>query len=78
MRSRWITGGDSCTMIYQNCGDAQGKRKPGKERPVQAKEAYDWKNRHASQSGEVERRKVAKSVSQVPRKAAIEYIIPVP
>ena len=78
MRSRWTTGGDSCTVIYQNCGDAQGKREPEMEKPVQAMELYDQKTCHARQKRDVERRKVAKSASQVPRKAAIVYIIPVP
>ena len=35
-RSRWITGGDSCTMCTQNCGDACGEHEPGKRKPVQA------------------------------------------
>ena len=65
-------------MIYQNCGDAQGKWEPEKEKPVQAEELHERKTRHARRSRDVERIKVAKSMSQVPRKAAIVYITPVP
>ena len=48
------------------------------ERPVQAKEEVRRQIRVSIQKRDAERNKVAKRVSQVPRKAAIAYIIPVP
>ena len=78
MRSRWTAGGDSCTMIYQNCGDACGERKPEKEKPVQAKEVSGWKTRRISQRRDAERTRVGKRVSRLPRKAAIVSYEPVP
>ena len=78
MRSRWITGGNSCTILYQNCGDAQGKHEPGKERPVQASEVYDRQIRHISRGCDVERMEVVKHIEFASRKAAIVCIVPVP
>ena len=78
MRSRWITGGDSCTAVSQNCGDACGKREPEKEKPVQAEEVLDRQIRPVSQSCDADRNRVEKPVSHVPRKAAIDYTVPVP
>ena len=78
MRSRWTTGGDSCTAWQQNCGDACGKREPGKESPVQAQQAVQRKNRAPGRGCNVDRKKVGKPVIRVPRKAAIVYHVPVP
>ena len=58
-------------MIKQNCGDTEGEPEPGMEKPVQAKEEYDWQIRSPMQKRDVERTKVAKLMSHVPRKAAI-------
>ena len=78
MRSRWITGGDSCTICVQNCGDACGECKPGMKRPVQAKEEMSWQIRSSIQKRDVDRKIVGKYMSHVPRKAAIVYTVPVP
>ena len=48
------------------------------ERLVQAEEVSHRKNRVISQRRDVERNKVAKRVSHVPRKAAIVLCVPVP
>ncbi len=48
------------------------------ESPVQAEERYSRENRDATQSREANRKRVGKSVSQLPRKAAIAYMMPVP
>ena len=60
MRSRWTAGGDSCTAIYQKCGDASGKCRWGKERPVQAEEGTCRQIRMSTQERYAERRIVAK------------------
>ena len=78
MRSRWTAGGDSCTAIYQKCGDASGKCEPGKERPVQAEEGSYRQTRMTTRGRDAERRIVAKHTDRVPRKAAIVYMVPVP
>ena len=65
-------------MVKQNCGDTEGESEPGKEKPVQAKEEYGRQNRRTIQSRNAERTKVAKQASQLSRKAAIVFIIPVP
>ena len=78
MRSRWTTGGDSCTMIQQNCGDTEGKREPGEERPVQAQEEAERQIHPLVRRREAERTRVAKPVSRLSRKAAMACIIPVP
>ena len=78
MLSRWTAGGDSCTAIYQKCGDASGKCGPGKERPVQAEEGTCRQIRMSTQERYAERRIVAKHTDRVPRKAAIVYMVPVP
>ena len=48
------------------------------EEPVQAKEPSDRQIRSIRQKRDVERTKVAKRVSHVPRKAAIVFYVPVP
>ena len=48
------------------------------ERLVQAEEVSGRKTRQISQRRDVERTKVAKRVSHVPRKAAIVLYVPVP
>ena len=78
MRSRWITGGNSCTIIYQKCGDACGEHKPEKEKPVQARELSDRQIRLTRRCGDAERTVVVKHADLVPRKAAIAYMTPVP
>ena len=65
-------------MIKQNCGDTEGEPEPGMEKPVQAKEEYDWQNRRTIQKREADRKRVGKQVSQLSRKAAIAYMAPVP
>ena len=65
-------------MIKQNCGDTEGEPEPGMEKPVQAKEEYDWQIRHTIQKRDADRIRVEKSMSHVPRKAAIVYYVPVP
>ena len=49
-----------------------------KEKPVQAEEVLDRQIRPVSQSCDADRIKVEKPVSHVPRKAAIDYTVPVP
>ena len=78
MRSRWTTGGDSCTAWQQNCGDACARHEPGEERPVQAEQGEERKNRPPTRGRDAERKKVAKHAERVPRKAAIVYHVPVP
>ena len=65
-------------MIKQNCGDTEGEPEPGMERPVQAKEECNWQIRCTIQKRDADRIKVGKQVSQLSRKAAIVFIIPVP
>ena len=48
------------------------------EKPVQAKEMAGRQIRQSIQKRDVERTKVAKHVSHVPRKAAIALYVPVP
>ena len=48
------------------------------EKPVQAREEYERQIRRTIREGDVERIKVVKYKDDVPRKAAIVYIIPVP
>ena len=48
------------------------------ERPVQMHEEFGWQIRQIIQVYDVDRKEVEKSGNDVPRKAAIEYIIPVP
>ena len=48
------------------------------EKPVQAKYLVSRKNRLSMGKRDVERTLVVKSVSSVPRKAAIVYTVPVP
>ena len=78
MRSRWITGGNSCTILYQKLWGRTGKARAGKGKtgPSVAVERKANPSFKAERDGE--RREVAKRVSQVPRKAAIVYKIPVP
>jgi hypothetical protein len=47
-------------------------------KPVQAEEEMDRQIRPSIRSCDVERKKVVKRVSHVPRKAAIVYDVPVP
>ena len=65
-------------MCVQNCGDACGECEPGMKIPVQAKEEMGWQIRSSIQKRDVDRTKVGKHVSHVPRKAAIVIHIPVP
>ena len=65
-------------MCNQNCGDACGKYEPGMRRPVQAREERNWQIRFIIRSRDVDRKKVGKHMSHVPRKAAIAAHIPVP
>ena len=48
------------------------------EIPVQAEKVSGWQIRQTSRRRDVERIKVAKRVSHVPRKAAIVLYVPVP
>ena len=48
------------------------------EIPVQAEKEYGWQIRQTIRRRDVERIKVAKRVSHVPRKAAIVSCVPVP
>ena len=48
------------------------------ERPVQMHKLLSWQIRSIRQVYEVDRNKVEKTEEDVPRKAAIVYIIPVP
>ena len=65
-------------MCKQNCGDAERKREPGKERPVQAKELCDRQIRHIRRGGDEDRMEVGKHMEFASRKAAIAVHIPVP
>ena len=65
-------------MIAQNCGDASVRREPGERDPVQAGEESDRQTRLAIRNREEDRTRVGKRGEQVPRKAAIAAIIPVP
>ena len=65
-------------MCTQNCGDACGEHEPGMEIPVQAEKESGWQIRQTIRRRDVERIRVAKRVSHVPRKAAIVIHIPVP
>ena len=65
-------------MCVQNCGDACGECKPGMKALVQAKEEMGWQIRSSIQKRDVDRNKVGKYMSHVPRKAAIAAHIPVP
>ena len=78
MRSRWTTGGDSCTAWQQNCGDACSKEEPGKGKPVKAEEERSRKSRFSIQCRDKDRNKVGKLPEEVPRKAAIVCLVPVP
>ena len=48
------------------------------ERPVQAEDPQGRQTRPVRRSRDVERNKVVKHVSSVPRKAAMAYSVPVP
>ena len=64
--------------MYQKCGDACSNQLPGMEKPVQMHKLLSWQIRSIRQVYDVDRNKVEKTEEDVPRKAAIVYIIPVP
>ena len=64
--------------MYQNCGDACSSQLPGMERPVEAHKESERQIRHGTQVCDIYRNKVENTDEDVPRKAAIAYMIPVP
>ena len=78
-RSRWTTGGDSCTPHAQNCGDAEGRQRPGRESPVQAHHPCARESRRTKGKAlSVPNLRVGKAAYLPPRKAAIAACGPVP
>ena len=65
-------------MCNQNCGDACRECHPGMREPDQARYQSHWQIRVTMRIRDGERKKVAKDMSCVPRKAAIVSYIPVP